>query len=89
MRKRIANIILLSGFIFLASGLFGQDIHFSQFYNSPLNLNPGMPLPEEGTHTLHLELTWDTQVWNRDGELCRRAGSRALGLTQPTVSRTV
>ncbi|MCA9784026.1 MAG: hypothetical protein KC518_10645, partial [Candidatus Cloacimonetes bacterium] len=36
-----------------------------------LNLNPGMPLPEEGTHTLHLELTWDTQVWNRGGELCQ------------------
>lgn len=36
------NSILVAGFTFLSSTLLGQDIHFSQFYNSPLNLNPAM-----------------------------------------------
>ena len=28
--------------VFLASGAFAQDIHFSQYYASPLTLNPAM-----------------------------------------------
>ncbi len=32
--------IIAFGFFLLASSFYAQDIHFSQFYNSPLNLNP-------------------------------------------------
>jgi type IX secretion system PorP/SprF family membrane protein len=35
--------ILLLGLVLVGcDSVFGQDIHFSQFYNSPLNLNPGL-----------------------------------------------
>lgn len=40
MNNRALVIILLSMFSFM--GLKAQDIHFSQFYMSPLNLNPAM-----------------------------------------------
>ena len=33
---------LTLGLICLSAGLFAQDIHFSQFYMSPLNLNPAL-----------------------------------------------
>jgi type IX secretion system PorP/SprF family membrane protein len=37
------KLLVLSFFLTAgASGLFAQDIHFSQFYLSPLNLNPAM-----------------------------------------------
>ena len=39
--------------------------------DTALELIPGLVLPPDGTHTLHLELAWDTQVWNRGGELCQ------------------
>jgi type IX secretion system PorP/SprF family membrane protein len=36
-------LTLVSWLLFLIPSLsFGQDIHFSQFYNSPLNLNPAL-----------------------------------------------
>jgi type IX secretion system PorP/SprF family membrane protein len=34
------NFHLIVAFIFCLSDAFGQDLHYSQFYNSPLNLNP-------------------------------------------------
>ena len=34
--------ILLGGLIMLSTDVIGQDIHFSQFYMSPLTLNPAM-----------------------------------------------
>src|SRR6056297_1942076 len=41
--KRIRHFLILSTlFLGWASTSFGQDIHFSQFYLSPLNLNPAM-----------------------------------------------
>jgi len=41
--KKIVLNILFSLVLFLVSCFsFSQDIHFSQFYNSPLNLNPGL-----------------------------------------------
>ncbi|MBL4669572.1 MAG: PorP/SprF family type IX secretion system membrane protein [Flavobacteriales bacterium] len=41
--KRILLYISLSFLFSLFSRIsFGQDIHFSQFYNSPLNLNPAL-----------------------------------------------
>ena len=36
MRKYLLYLL----FIAIAGGLEGQDIHYSQFYNSPLNVNP-------------------------------------------------
>ena len=41
MLKKLRSKIL-SGFILLTGSLLAQDIHFSQFYMSPLNLNPAM-----------------------------------------------
>lgn len=34
--------LLLGAAIAVSGGAVAQDIHFSQFYNSPLNLNPGL-----------------------------------------------
>jgi hypothetical protein len=31
---------------------------------------PSFQLPESGNHTLHIEVAWDAQVWNENGELC-------------------
>ncbi len=42
MRKNFLNILLLCSFSVTSCLLYSQDIHFSQFYNSPLNLNPGL-----------------------------------------------
>ena len=39
MNKRFT---LLAGLVLLVSTVFAQDIHFSQFYMSPLTLNPAM-----------------------------------------------
>lgn len=41
MRRMIVKRkILFGALLFIGNILFAQDIHFSQFYNSPLNLNP-------------------------------------------------
>jgi len=37
MKRLIVYLLVLSG---IAGELFAQDVHFSQFYNSPLTLNP-------------------------------------------------
>ncbi len=37
----LKSIVLCCFFLF-AGKLFSQDLHFSQFYNAPLNLNPGL-----------------------------------------------
>ncbi len=44
MNIRLLNKMFWLSLIFLMSGfsVLGQDIHFSQFYNSPLNLNPAL-----------------------------------------------
>lgn len=34
--------IVLCCCLLLSGGAFSQDLHFSQFYNAPLNLNPGL-----------------------------------------------
>lgn len=38
MMRKIIQLLFLS----VVSGAYAQDIHFSQFYNQPLNLNPGI-----------------------------------------------
>lgn len=40
--KRLRQLTLLSAFVAMVFSLGAQDIHFSQFYLSPLNLNPAM-----------------------------------------------
>ena len=30
------------GFLFILNPLFAQDIHFTQYYNSPLNVSPAL-----------------------------------------------
>jgi len=40
--KIFRHILLLTAFIALSTGIKAQDIHFTQFYMSPLNLNPAM-----------------------------------------------
>lgn len=40
MKKLILSIFVI--LLFATKGLIAQDIHFSQFYMSPLNLNPAM-----------------------------------------------
>ena len=40
--KRLKHLLILSFLVLGAFGLNAQDIHFSQFYLSPLNLNPAM-----------------------------------------------
>ncbi|RMF01654.1 MAG: type IX secretion system membrane protein PorP/SprF [Bacteroidetes bacterium] len=40
--KRLQQLLLLAIFSVLSLGIGAQDIHFSQFYLSPLNLNPAM-----------------------------------------------
>ena len=34
--------LMLGGLIMLSTDVIGQDIHFSQFYMSPLTLNPAL-----------------------------------------------
>lgn len=40
--KRLIHIAFILGAVFMSSSVVAQDIHFSQFYMSPLNLNPAM-----------------------------------------------
>ncbi len=42
MKRALLYIQLPCLLILISCFSFGQDIHFSQFYNSPLNLNPGL-----------------------------------------------
>ncbi|MFH1321130.1 MAG: PorP/SprF family type IX secretion system membrane protein [Bacteroidota bacterium] len=52
MMKYILNIILFTLFIFLK--VYGQDIHFSQYYASPLLLNPAMTGHFDGDYRVGL-----------------------------------
>lgn len=38
----LSKILAVSLIFLITNGLYSQDIHFSQFYNSPLNLNPSL-----------------------------------------------
>jgi len=63
MKKKGMKILMLLmvEFIFI-SRLFCQDIHFSQFYNSPLNLNPAKAGYFMGSHrfTLNYKNQWQS-----------------------------
>jgi len=48
------RICLLIVFLFSSKLIIGQDIHFSQFYTSPLNLNPAMTGVMNYSHRLIL-----------------------------------
>jgi len=40
--KIFKHLLIFSAFLVFSSGLKAQDIHFTQFYMSPMNLNPAM-----------------------------------------------
>lgn len=40
--QHIKSTILALALILLSQTIFGQDVHFSQYYNAPLTLNPAM-----------------------------------------------
>lgn len=42
MKKNYTHLLVLGCVLLWACSAFGQDIHYSQFYNSQLNLNPGL-----------------------------------------------
>jgi type IX secretion system PorP/SprF family membrane protein len=50
MKKMIKQLFFLAAFSLLSLGVAAQDIHFSQFYMSPLNLNPAMTGVMNCTH---------------------------------------
>ncbi len=60
MRKSLSAIVLL----FCFNVLIGQDIHFSQFYNSPLTLNPALTGKMNGTFrfAMNYRNQWFTTV---------------------------
>jgi len=42
MNKVYAVLVIFMSILFAKNDLLGQDIHYSQFYNSPLNINPAL-----------------------------------------------
>ncbi len=61
-----SNLFLLI-FLFNSCFLVSQDLHFSQFYNSPLNINPGSTGVFNGAQRLHAgyRTQWNNVVpWN-------------------------
>jgi len=56
--------MFLAVFLFSAIALTGQDIHYSQFFNSPLNLNPGLTGVYNGNQRYHAnwKRQWKTPV---------------------------
>jgi type IX secretion system PorP/SprF family membrane protein len=51
-------------FLAIAFGVSAQDIHYSQFYNTPLNLNPGLTGVYNGSQRYHLNVKnqWNNPV---------------------------
>ena len=47
-----ASTLLISVFVGAVSLLSAQDTHFSQFYASPLNLNPALTGVNDGTYRI-------------------------------------
>jgi hypothetical protein len=47
-----------------------EAIEFEVFEGEELQYTPSVELPETGNHELHVEIAWDTQVWNQYGDLC-------------------
>lgn len=61
MLKRVLYSMI---FFALAIGVSAQDIHYSQFFNSPLNLNPGLTGVYNGNQRYHLNYKnqWNNPV---------------------------
>ncbi len=51
-RPIILFTLVMAGLILISPEMKAQDIHFSQFYNSPLTLNPAMTGNFDGTYRL-------------------------------------
>ena len=54
MDKKITRIAVLCWVIFCVGQLSAQDIHYTQFYDSPINLNPAMAGHVEGKYRVNL-----------------------------------
>ncbi len=54
MDRNFTRITVLLWVIFCSGQLFAQDIHFSQFYDSPINLNPALAGHVEGKYRVNL-----------------------------------
>lgn len=52
MKMRILHIALIGLFMFLQKSVKAQDIHFSQFYQSPFSLNPALCGDFDGAYRL-------------------------------------
>ena len=48
--RRLKLLLSLALIVFLQNFAVGQDIHFSQFQNTPLNINPGLVGVHNGDH---------------------------------------
>lgn len=78
------NIIPLLGLLLLCLGMQAQDIHYSQFFNTPQNLSPGLTGIFKGDHRFIINFrnqwqsvpvpylqfagAFDTQISNKKGE---------------------
>lgn len=62
MDRNFTRIIVLFWVILCSGQLSAQDIHFSQFYDSPINLNPAMAGHVEGKYRVNLinRSQWNT-----------------------------
>lgn len=60
----LKRIFYTMTFVALALGVSAQDVHYSQFFNSPLNLNPGLTGVFNGNQRYHLNFKnqWNNPV---------------------------
>jgi len=54
MDRNFTSIIVLFWVIFCSGQLMAQDIHYTQFYDSPINLNPALAGHVEGKYRVNL-----------------------------------
>jgi hypothetical protein len=50
------SLLLLLALFFFSKNLSGQDIHHTQFYTTPLNINPGLTGVFNGDHRIAVNL---------------------------------
>ncbi len=89
--KSMKRLILFLGLAMLTYMLKAQDIHFSQFYESPLSLNPAQTGSFNGSHRFYIHyknqwksvavLPYRTSAFSYDGSFFReKMGSGYLGV---------
>lgn len=81
---KIGYIITI--FTLLSSAVYAQDIHFAQFYNTPLNINPSLAGNDDGTFQGILNYrsqwnnTYQTFGLSMDGGLMKKIDKGFLGV---------